>query len=237
VRKGASGPTGAVPGDRRSPPGPTRCKAFSAAPGIRHARCGEPRLAAAPLGPFLRLTGLPSHSALIAPPLRLAALRWRVGALVLVRLWPPPGVSTAFLPAVAHFSGGASKVFSVSRVREPGTAERELAYLRSDGDRRMPGTRPLCPRRQASLVGDFSSSVGHVILGPREAREGAHRLRGAFRGPRDAEPVISPVAFRSPACRSSFSDDWLRHERSGSTGGSSQPKGKREAARLSGEHC
>jgi hypothetical protein len=44
---------------------------------LRHAPCGRPRSAAALLGPFLRFTGLPSRSALVAPPLRLAALRWR----------------------------------------------------------------------------------------------------------------------------------------------------------------
>jgi hypothetical protein len=38
----ASGPTGAVPGARRQRPGTTRCGTSSAAPGIRHARCGEP---------------------------------------------------------------------------------------------------------------------------------------------------------------------------------------------------
>jgi hypothetical protein len=34
------------------------------------------------------------------------------------------------------------------------------------------------------------------------------------RGPLDAKPVISPVAFRSPASCFFFSDDWLRHARS-----------------------
>jgi hypothetical protein len=50
---------------------------------------------------------------------------------------------------------------------------------------------------------------------------------GALGGPRNAEPVISPVAFRSPACRHSFSDDWLRHARCGkpptATAGSARP--------------
>jgi hypothetical protein len=72
---------------------------------LRHARFAEPRLAAAPLGPFLQLTGLPSRSALIAPPLRLAALRWPGSVASLERWWPPPGVSTACFVAVAHFSG------------------------------------------------------------------------------------------------------------------------------------
>jgi hypothetical protein len=84
----AAAPTGAVPGARRSLPGSAQSETSSAAPGIRHARCGVPRQAATPRGPFSRSTGLPSHSALVAPPLRLAALRWRE-----VLLWkvPPAG--------------------------------------------------------------------------------------------------------------------------------------------------
>jgi hypothetical protein len=99
-----SGPTAAVPRDRRSLSGPTRHATFSAAPGIRHARFGEPQSAAAPLGPILRCTGLPSRSALVAPPLRLAALRWRVASHFLARPRPPLGVSTAYFVAVARFS-------------------------------------------------------------------------------------------------------------------------------------
>jgi hypothetical protein len=71
---------------------------------LRHARCGQPHSRAAFRGRVLRLTGLPSRSALVAPPLRLAALRWRVAFAVLVRSRPPPGVSTAFLVAVTHCS-------------------------------------------------------------------------------------------------------------------------------------
>jgi hypothetical protein len=71
---------------------------------LRHARFGEPRQAGAPLGLFLRFTGLPSRSALVAPPLRLAAQRWRETFVVLGESRPPSGVSTAFLPAVALFS-------------------------------------------------------------------------------------------------------------------------------------
>jgi hypothetical protein len=71
---------------------------------LRHARSGELRSAAAFLGQFLRLTGLPSRSVPAAPPLRLAALRWRVAVVVLGGSQPPPGVSTAFLVAVARLS-------------------------------------------------------------------------------------------------------------------------------------
>jgi hypothetical protein len=131
----------------------------------------------------------PSRSALIAPLLRLIALRWRVALL----------------------RGGASKGFSVSRVREPGTAERDSVCLRPDGDRRMPGTRPSCPWRQTSParppLRDFTYSANSTILGPRSAREGAHRRRVAF-GARGCGARRPPVAFRTPVCRSSFSGAW-----------------------------
>jgi hypothetical protein len=109
---------------------------------------------------------------------------------------------------------GASSGFSVSRVREPGTAEEDPAGLRPEGDRRMPGTRPPCPLRQSSPVRDVSCSVGHVILVPRGAMKS--RIGDVWcPGPTGAVPVVSPVAFRSPACRFFFSDDWLRHARCG----------------------
>jgi hypothetical protein len=59
---------------------------------------------AAASGMILRNTGLPSRSPLVAPPLRLAALRWRDAFVVLCPFRPPPGVSTAFLVAVTRFS-------------------------------------------------------------------------------------------------------------------------------------
>jgi hypothetical protein len=62
------------------------------------------------LGPFLRFTGLPSRSALVAPPLQLAALRWR-GSADLTR-----AVSATFgrldgllVPAVRASPGRASR--------------------------------------------------------------------------------------------------------------------------------
>jgi hypothetical protein len=141
------------------------------------------------LGPFLRFTGLPSRLALVAPPLRLAALRWRVTILVFERRRPPPGVSAACLVAVARFSvtrfpriatlenvpmqprsvcGTFSRTarpplrpnpFSASRVRVPGTAGGESSGLGPESDRRMPGTRPSCARRQASLVREVTCSA------------------------------------------------------------------------------
>jgi hypothetical protein len=132
----------AVPGDRRSLPGPTRRATSSAAPGSatrasENQRQGQrqrqrQRQRRSPIRPrfpvtvtvpghrprtpisatdrtdsvyqILRVTGLPSRSALVAPPLRLAALRWREAPVFLGRFRPPSGVSTAFLVAVARFS-------------------------------------------------------------------------------------------------------------------------------------
>jgi hypothetical protein len=70
--------------------------------GHRRGHFDEPT---APLGQFLRCTGRPSRSALVAPPFRLAALRWREVILIFVRIQPPAGVSTACLLAVTSFSG------------------------------------------------------------------------------------------------------------------------------------
>jgi hypothetical protein len=81
---------------------PPACGFFFSDDWLRHARSGEPQSAAAPLGLFLRFTGLPSRSALVAPPLRLAALRWCATFVVLGAYRPPPGVSTACLVAVTH---------------------------------------------------------------------------------------------------------------------------------------
>jgi hypothetical protein len=55
------------------------------------------------------------------------------------------------------------------------------------------------------------------------------------RGPRDAEPVISPIAVRSPACRSSFSDDWLRHARPGGPPSAAAPLGPLRCPHLGGD--
>jgi hypothetical protein len=148
---------------------------------------------------ILRCAGLPSRSALVAPPVRLAALRWREAFVLLGRSRPPPGVSSGY---------------SESRVREPGTAGRETACLRPQSDRRMPGTRSSCPRRQPSPLRDVSCSAGYVIFAPRGAMK--WRIGDVGRpGPTGAVPAISPVAFRSPAFRTLFSDDWLRHARFG----------------------
>jgi hypothetical protein len=60
----------------------------------------------------------------------------------------------------------------------------------------------------------FSCSAGCLVLGPRGAMK--WRIGGVGRpGPTGAGRPISPVAFRSPACRFFFSDDWLRHAHSG----------------------
>jgi hypothetical protein len=184
----------------------------------------------------LRCTGLPSRSARVAPPLRLAALRWRGAPVFLGRFRPPSGVSTAFLVAVARFSKARSprvppsrmcagrleasaahsqgrharryaNRFSASRVREPGTAERESTCLRPKSDRRMPGTRPLFRRRPASPWREFTCSAGPVILVVCRAREGEQRGRGAS-GARGCGAWRPPVASRPDALRDVFSGAW-----------------------------
>jgi hypothetical protein len=147
---------------------------------LRHARFGGPRSAAASLGPFLCVTGLPSRSALVAPPLRLAALRWRVAFVVLGRSRPPPSVSTAFLVAVAR------------RPVTPFPGEPHTALCPSKLERWRHNTVYRTPAVARSHV--LSGACDSRSL--RSTRRGVP-VTGCLRGPRDAEPVISPVAFRS----------------------------------------
>jgi hypothetical protein len=135
-----------------------------------------------------------------SPPLRLAALRWPGSVASLERWWPPPGVSTACFVAVAHFSGTRFPRVPPSRMC-PCSLEAYAAHSQGRHARRCATSRV--------LLSPWSS-------GPKEHVKG--RIGDARRsGPTGAEPVISPVAFRSPACRSSFSDDWLRHAHCGET--------------------
>jgi hypothetical protein len=153
--------------------------------GVGHGR-GRFRGPAAPLGPFLRSTGLPSRSALVAPALWLATLRWREALVVLVRSRPPSGVSTACLVAVTRFSGARLELVRDPRVREPGTAERGSAGLCPDSDRRMPGTRSSCSWSQASPLRppmrEFTFSAGHAK--GRNGGGGASEPTGAVPGDR-----------------------------------------------------
>jgi hypothetical protein len=70
------------------------------------------------------------------------------------------------------------------------------------------------PDAYGAGVRDFVLSGARESRAPRSTRKGAG-AGGAPWGPRDAEPVISPVSCRSPVCRFFFSDDWLRHARFG----------------------
>jgi hypothetical protein len=116
-------------------------------------RGGEFRSAAASLGPFLRYTGLPSRSALVAPPLRLAALRWPVwrGA---------SSVGFGHLRASRRPSGRLWRTSPGSHSR--GSPTRHCANRNSS----VGGTMP-CTARPP--VRDVSCSAEPVILGPRGA--------------------------------------------------------------------
>jgi hypothetical protein len=108
-----------------------------------------------------------------SPPARHPAVAWGVRRTQSVTA--TSGRLGGLLGGCGALLREASKVFSVSRVREPGTAENGTTRLGPEGDRRMPGTRPSCPRRQASPlrppVRYFTCSAGHGILGPRGARK------------------------------------------------------------------
>jgi hypothetical protein len=119
------------------------------------------RNARTPVGPDLGCTGLPPHSALVAPPLRLAARRWLETLVILVRPRPPPGVSTAFLVAGARFFGtpfpGVPPLRMCPRVLEASAAHSQGRH-----------TRP---------VREGSCSAGHVIFGSCGARGGSRHPR------------------------------------------------------------
>jgi hypothetical protein len=163
---------------------------------------------AAASGMVLRNTGLPSRSALVAPPLRLAALRWRVAFFILVQSRPPPGVSTAFLVAVARFSG---RPFP----RVPPL--RMCPY-------QLGGTPAHSQGRHARRGATSRAQRGARFSGPGVYEKGRNGVRRVA-GPTGAVPVVSPVAFRSPVCRFFFSDDWLRHARFGEPRSAAAPLG------------
>jgi hypothetical protein len=135
---------------------------------LRHARCGEPRPAVALLGPFLRITGLPSRSALVALPLRLAALRRPRWIVLLERCRPPPGVSAACLVAMARcfgrpFPGEPHTVLCSSKLE---SWRHNTVYCTPAGARGLvlregrESRAPRCTRRGAP--------VGGASRGPRE---------------------------------------------------------------------
>jgi hypothetical protein len=162
-------------------------------------------------------TGLPSRSALVAPPLRLAALRWRVAPVFLGRSRPPPSVSTAFLVAVARFSEarspriatlenvptqdrGVSSTFSRSGtshrcapIRSPVRAcgsRAPLKEIRSAFGRRAAGGCP-APVPRVPDVGRCRTPAGarlHVSSGERDSRA----LRSTRRGATVARCVRGP---------------------------------------------
>jgi hypothetical protein len=156
------------------------------------------RLVVTLVGRVLRRTGLPSRSTPGASPLRLAALRWRAAFIALGRSRPLLGVSTAFLVAVTRFSV------------TPIPGEPHTALCPSKLERWRHNTVYCTPAVARRLV----LSGARDSRASRSPKSGESATWGA-RGPRDAEPVISPVALRAPACRIVFSDDWLRHARYG----------------------
>jgi hypothetical protein len=140
--------------------------------------CGETN---APLSPFLRFTGLPSRSARGGAPLRLTALRWLEALGELVQSRPPPGVSTAFLPAVARFSVTESR----------GSPTRHCAHRNSNAVGTMPCTaRPpvrdvSCSDRlaPAAAAGAAAASAAANSSGPGTATVTGHGFRPPGRSP------------------------------------------------------
>jgi hypothetical protein len=167
----------------------TWCGTLSAAPGIRHARCGQPHSRAA-FRRVRRLSRLRSGS----PP---CGGVWRSQSS-----FDHGHLRASRRPSwwlLRTSSGSASNGFSVSRVREPGTAEGDSACLRPDGDPRMPGTRSSQPLRLASParppVRDVTCPAERVIFVPRGIRK-----RGVPVGRAGLDNVRGPFSIRGAHC-------------------------------------
>jgi hypothetical protein len=154
---------------------------------------------------WLTNTGLPSRSALVAPPLRLVALRWRVALVVLVWIRPPPVVSTACLLAVTHFS------------RTPFPGEPHTA---------------LCPYRLERWRHNtvYRTPAGARCLVHLGVREGAQRSE-ALLGAHGAVPGIRRSRSGRRRTMSSFSGAWLRHARPGEPASADSGSGQRQLQR------
>jgi hypothetical protein len=93
----------------------------------------------------------------------------------------------------------ASSWFTDTRVREPGTAEGDATCLGPDGDRRMPGTRPSCPRRLTEPVRTPAPDASHSEASAPLARI-AHPNTSALGGV-GFQPAQRPRAFGAAAPR------------------------------------
>jgi hypothetical protein len=158
----------------------------------------------APEHKSLRGTGLPSRSALVAPPLRLAALRWRGAIVVLGRCRPPPSVSTAFFVPVSRFS--------VTRLPRIATLENVPTQVRGVSSTfSRSGTSHRCVTARTPRGTRFSGPAGHengcngdaLRLGPTGAVPGARRsLAGSTHsGASSAAPGIRHARSRRTSDR------------------------------------
>jgi hypothetical protein len=101
---------------------------------------------------------------------------------------------------------GRPKVFSVSRVRESGTAEGDSTCLRRDGDRRMPGTsRPVFRAPRIRFRGGVHAGAWFADLGSRGSSDGSPDLASLQTSRRGATPraeanrkVLEPGAEMAP---------------------------------------
>jgi hypothetical protein len=148
-------------------------------------------------GLVLRYIGLLSRSALVAPPLQLAALRWPGSVASLERWWPPPGVSAACFVAVAHFSGTRFPRVPPSRMC-PSSLEAYAAHSQGRHARRCAPIRsphcacgsPLKEDRLASAGRANGGCPAPILRGP-----GVRRRRHARRC---ANPCVSWGFAKAP---------------------------------------
>jgi hypothetical protein len=134
----------------------------------------------------------------------------------LLRCVLPEGAPLENVPKHARSVGGTFSRTARPPLRPPRSPNRAcgsrapLKELRSAFARRAAGGCPAPVPRVPDARRRRCACRCAMSRAPWCTRRGEPATWGV-RGPRDAEPVISPIAFRSPACRSFFSDDWLRH--------------------------
>jgi hypothetical protein len=154
-------------------------------------------------------------------------------------------VSPSHRPSVtfgAHRTSAPARRPSVAWCVSPGgRLQLVLRFARAGAGHRWksigwpsPGGRPAAARHPSFMAPASVVTVApaiarsHVLSGARDSRAPRCTRRGrngsaCHSGPTGAVPVVSPVAFRSPACRFFFSDDWLRHARFGEPGSPAAP--------------
>jgi hypothetical protein len=154
-------------------------------------------------GMFLRCTGLPSRSALAAPPLRLAALRWRGTCVILGRFRPPPVGSAACIVTGARFS--VTRFPGVPPLRMcPCRIETEAAHSQGLHARRC------APSRAEQSVTLVPTGAPHPLSAAAGSRAVQNRLGPGTEN--TTQRREDAKAQREPHATGTWTERWLRED-------------------------